>query len=222
MSKIRVMIVDDHIIVRDGLQEVLERAGGFEIAGLAGDGEEALRVARDTRPEVIIMDVLMPVRDGIEACREIKDLLPDTGILMLTASTDEDAILDAVAAGATGYLQKFAGKEKLLTTIREVAQGEYRIPPDAMRRIIAGAQVTRDQAPDPSELDILTKREQEILGPFVQGQSYSEIAQQRGNSPLTIRNAVYSAQRKIGARDKRELVIWAMRHNLGQPTDSPQ
>ena len=210
---IRVMIVDDHLIVRDGLQEVLERAGGFEVTGLAGDGQEAVQVASDTRPDVVIMDVLMPVMDGIEACREIKDALPETQILVLTASTDGDAVLDAVAAGANGYLQKFLGKEKLLTTIREVAQGEYRIPPEAMRRIIAGYRPAQQQ-PESSDLNVLTQREREILTMFVQGLTYTEIAAARGNSPLTIRNAVYAAQRKVGARDKRELVIWAMRNGL--------
>ncbi len=98
------MLVDDHEIMRDGLREVLERSGDFEVAGEAGDGVAAVRVARDLKPDVIIMDVMMPLKDGIEACREITDMLPETRVLMLTASTEEDAVVESFAAGAMGYL----------------------------------------------------------------------------------------------------------------------
>ena len=111
-KRIRVMLVDDHPIVRDGLQEVLELSGEFEVVGQAGDGEQAVRTAEDLGPDVIVMDVMMPHKDGVEACREIMDLLPDTRVLMLTASTEEDAVIEAVAAGATGYLQKYSRKRR--------------------------------------------------------------------------------------------------------------
>ena len=106
----RVMLVDDHSIMRDGLQEVLERSGEFEVVGQAGDGVAAVESAQSLRPDVIIMDVIMPLKNGIDACREIMDLLPDTRVLMLTAATEDDAVIEAIAAGATGYLQKFSGK----------------------------------------------------------------------------------------------------------------
>ncbi len=134
----RVMIVDDHSIMRDGLQEMLERSCGFEVVGQARDGVEAVHVAQGLQPDVVIMDVMMPLKNGIDACREIMDVLPDTRVLVLTASTNEDTVVDAIAAGATGYLQKYSGKEKLLATIRDVVDGEFRIPGDMVRRVFAG------------------------------------------------------------------------------------
>ena len=104
-ERIRVIIVDDHSIVRVGLQQVLEQSGEFEVVGQTSDGEEAVRAAADVSPDVVVMDVMMPKKDGAEACREIMASAPETRVLMLTASTEEDAVLEAVAAGATGYLQ---------------------------------------------------------------------------------------------------------------------
>ncbi len=117
---------------------MLERSGDFEVVGQAGDGAAAVRVAQQLRPDVIIMDVIMPLKNGIDACREIMEMLSDTRVLILTASSGEDAFMESVAAGATGYLQKYSGKEKLLCTVRDVAEGEYRIPGDVIRRVFAG------------------------------------------------------------------------------------
>ena len=105
-KQIRVMLADDHPIMRDGLRDALQDEGDFEVVGSAGDGVEAVTMAQGLEPEVIVMDVIMPNKDGVDACREIMELLPDTRVLMLTASTTEDAVIEAIAAGATGYLQK--------------------------------------------------------------------------------------------------------------------
>ena len=107
-GRIKVMVVDDHPMMRNGLRDALEESGRFEVVGQAADGEEAVRSVEELKPEVIVMDVIMPHKDGIDACREIMEVLPETRVLMLTASTEEDAVIEAVAAGATGYLQKFA------------------------------------------------------------------------------------------------------------------
>ena len=210
--QIRVMLVDDHEIMRDGLREVLQRAGDYEVVGQAGDGEAAVRVAQSLRPDVIIMDVMMPLKNGIDACREITEILPDTKVLMLTAASEEDAVIEAVAAGATGYLQRYSGKEKLLRTVRDVAEGEYRIPGDVMKRVFAGL---RAGAPQPTHgLNRLTAREQEILTLFARGLSYAEIAEARGNQPVTIRNGIYGIQDKLKIETKQELVVWAVRNGL--------
>ena len=127
-GRIRVMLVDDHEMMRDGLREALLRAGDYEVVGQAGDGVEAVMIAQSLRPDVIIMDVMMPIKNGIDACREIMEVLPDTKVLMVTAATERDAVIEAVAAGATGYLEKYSGMAKLLRTVRDVAEGEHRIP----------------------------------------------------------------------------------------------
>ena len=134
----RIMIVDDHLIMRDGLRELLGHFEDFQVVGEAGDGENAVEVAQELRPDLIIMDVIMPVKDGIEACREIMHLLPETRVLILTASNEEKAVIEAVAAGATGYLQKYTGKDMLLSTLKDVAKGEYRIPGEVIRRVFEG------------------------------------------------------------------------------------
>ena len=212
--QIRVMLVDDHEIMRDGLREVLQRAGDFDVVGQAGDGAAAVRVAQSLRPDVIIMDVMMPLKNGIDACREITEMLPNTKVLMLTAASEEDAVMEAVAAGATGYLQKYSGKEKLLRTVRDVAEGEYRIPGDVMKRVFAGLRAGAPQPKQTPEISRLTRREQEILTLFAQGLSYAQIAEARGNRPLTIRNAIYGTQDKLGIETKQELVVWAVRNGL--------
>ena len=209
----RVLLVDDHPFVRDGLQQLLERSGEFEVVGHAGDGHEAERIARSVVPDVIIMDVLMPGKDGIEACREISDTLPNTSVLMLTASTQRNAVLEAVAAGAAGYVQKFTPTEELLTTVRDVARGEYRMPRDAMRRVFARLRNAPEQG-SPPKRNRLTQREEEILAQFAKGMSYSAIAESRGNRPTTVRNTIYGIQDKLGFDSKQEVVVWAVRNGL--------
>ena len=213
IAQTRVMIADDHSIMRDGLQEVLEHSCGFEVVGQARDGVEAVDVAQSSRPDVVIMDVMMPNKNGIDACREIMDALPETRVLVLTASTNEDTVVDAIAAGATGYLQKFSGKDKLVTTIRDVVDGEFRIPGDVIRRVLAGI---RDTAETGETIDMqkLTVREREILKLYAQGMSYADIAEVRGNRPLTIRNAIYVIRDKLGAKSTQEMVVWAVRNGL--------
>ena len=215
----RVIIVDDHSIMRDGLQEVLEQSGEYEVVGQARDGEEAVAVVKRLKPDVVIMDLIMPVKDGVAACREIIQSLPETRVLVLTASTDEDVVVDAVAAGASGYLQKFSGKETLLETIRDVVAGEFRIPGEVVRKVFAGMRSTPEQAVVTE--DQLTARERQILKLFAEGRSYAEIGEVRGNRPLTIRNAIYIIRDKLGAKTRQEMVVWAVRNGLLDNGDSP-
>ncbi len=212
-AAIKVMIVDDHEIMRDGLREILERSGDFTVVGEAGDGDAALETAMAVHPNVIIMDVMMPGKNGIDASREIAETLPETRILILTASTQDDAVIEAVAAGATGYLQKHTGKDMLLRTVRDVAEGEYRIPAATIRRVFAETRAAahRNQTPRTARL---TPREREILTLFAQGLSYAGIAELRGNSPLTIRNAIYAIQDKLAIDTKQQLVVWAVQNGL--------
>ena len=211
--QVRVMVVDDHEIMRDGLREVLQRTVDYEVVGQAGDGVSAVNIALKLKPDVIIMDVMMPLKNGIDACREITEMLPDTKVLILTASAEEDAVMEAVAAGATGFLQKYSGKEKLLDTVREVAAGEYRIPSNVLQSVFARIRGTAEQKTTDSPKS-LTLRDREILTLFAQGLSYAEIAEARNIQPLTVRNAIYSIQDKLGIATKQELVVWAVRNGL--------
>ena len=208
-----VVIVDDHSIMRDGLQEMLDRSSDFQVVGQARDGCEAVDVAQNLKPDVVIMDVIMPLKDGIDACREIMNTVPETRVLVLTASTNDNTVVDAIAAGATGYLQKFTGKDELLATIRDVAHGEFRVPGDVVRRAFAGVRDSSSDG-DSAELARLTEREQEILRLFAEGMSYAEIGEVRGNRPLTIRNAIYGIRDKLGAKSRQEMVVWAVRNGL--------
>ena len=211
-NRTSVMLVDDHSIMRDLLRDALENTGEFQVVAQAADGQEALRLVKEAAPDVIVMDVIMPVMDGIEACRQITELLPGTRVLMLTASNEKDAIVRSIAAGATGYLQKYSGKEQLLTTLREVAEGEFRIPGDAARRL---ARAVRSPSGDASErLEDLTDRERQILKLFAEGLTYQEIGEIRNNSALTVRNAVSAVQRKLGFRTRHQMVLWAVRAGL--------
>ena len=212
-ERIRVMIVDDHSIVRVGLKQVLEQSGEFEVVGQAADGEEAVRVAADVSPDVVVMDVMMPKKDGVEACREIMESAPETRVLMLTASTEEDAVVEAVAAGATGYLQKETDREQLLSAVRDVARGELRLPADVVRRTfeaIRGAGKTEDAAAAAG----LTPREREILVSFARGMSYARIAEARGIKPVTVRNAIYGVQQKLKVKTMQGLVLWCVRNGM--------
>ena len=212
-ERIRVMIVDDHSIVRVGLKQVLEQSGECEVVGEAADGEEAVRVAADVSPDVVVMDVIMPKKDGVEACREIMESAPETRVLMLTASTEEDAVVEAVAAGATGYLQKETDREQLLSAVRDVARGDLRLPTEIVRRTF---KALRDGAGtgDAAAEACLTPREREILVSFAQGMSYARIAKARGIKPVTARNAIYGVQQKLKVKTMQGLVLWCVRNGM--------
>ena len=212
-GRIRAMVVDDHPVMRNGLRDVLEASGRFEVVGLAGDGEEAVRTVEELKPEVIVMDVIMPGKDGIDACREIMELLPDTRVMMLTASSEEDAVIEAIAAGATGYLQKYSRPEELVGAVLDVAEGRLRIPEEAVRQVFAMIRGERGLA-SRRRTDKLTALERETLVLFASGRSYVDIAQDRGNSVVTVRNTLYRLQDKLGIRTKQELVVWAVRNGL--------
>ena len=212
-GRIKVMVVDDHPIMRDGLRDALEASGRLEVVGLASDGEEAVRTAEGLAPEVIVMDVMMPGKDGIDACREIMELLPDTRVLMLTASAEYDAVIEAVAAGATGYLLKHSPPEEFVEAVLDVAEGRLRILDKAVREVFA--MVRRARAPALRQaVDELTGLELETVTLFASGKSYAQIAEARSNSSVTVRNNLYRIQDKLGISTKRELVIWAVRNGL--------
>lgn len=212
-ERVRVMVVDDHPIMRNGLRDALFDEPDFEVVGQAADGVEAVRTAQRVEPDVIVMDVMMPEKDGVDACREIMEILPDTKVLMLTASTREDAVVESVAAGATGYLQKDTAPEQLAVAVREVAQGGLSIPDRLIKRVFALIR-GNPALKGGQDLQKLTRRDREILKMFAGGKTYAAIAEARGNRTTSVRNAIYRIQEKLAIDSKQELVIWAVEHGL--------
>ena len=212
-ERIKVLVVDDHSIVREGLKYVLEQSGEFEVVGQAGDGEEAVRVAAEVSPDIVVMDVMMPRMDGVEACREIIESAPETRVAMLTVANEETAVLEAVAAGATAYIQKETDRRRLLSTLRGVVRGELRLPAEAVRGVVAAVRDV-SEAGDAADAAGLTARERAILVSFAGGMSYARIAEQRGIRPVTVRNAIYGIQQKLGVTSMQSLVLWTARNGL--------
>ena len=210
-SGIRVMLVEDHPITMRGLREVLEDEDWLEVVAQAADGVEAVTRAEESKPDVIVMDVMMPRKDGVDACRDILDLLPETKVLMLTASTEDDAVIEAFAAGASGFVEKYSGSDDLVGAIREVVGGRLVIPHQAVRRVFEQIRGGTELMPVPK---VLTVREREVLTHFARGKSYAQIAQALGVSTVTVRNAIYRVQDKLGVDSKQEIVVWAVRNRL--------
>ena len=210
-NEIRVMLVDDHPITRRGLQDVLEDSAEFAVVAQAADGEEAVRMVEEATPDVIIMDVIMPRKDGVEACRDILDLRPETKVLMLTASTEDDAVVEAIAAGASGFVQKYTGGDQLIDAVRRVARGTLIIPDDAVMRAFRLIRSGKAMMPSPN---VLTDREREVLIHFAKGKSYTGIAEDLVIGAVTARNAIYRVQDKLGLASKQEIVVWAVRNGL--------
>ena len=212
-ERIRVMVVDDHEIVRIGLKQVLELSGEFEVVGQAADGEEAVRVAAEVSPDLVLMDVIMPRKDGVEACREIMAAASEVRVVMLTASNAEDAVVESVAAGASGYLLKETDMEQLLSALRSAAVGDFRLPPEMVRRAFTAIRGD-GSAGDAAAAAGLTDRQREILVQFARGLTYAQIAEARGIRPVTVRNAIYGIQEKLGLEKVQGLVFWAVRNGL--------
>ncbi len=207
------MIVDDHRVVREGLRMALEVEEDIEVVAEAGDGSEAVAKAQDVMPDLILMDVAMPTMSGIDACHEIKDLLPDTRVVMLTASAAEESVTEALLAGAHGYVLKAAGRDDLLQAIRTVARGESILDPSVTKIVterfsrLVGQEKQR-------ELDLLTPREMEVLGLVADGATNKEVAGRLVISEYTARNTVSNILGKLGLRTRSELVRWALEHGL--------
>lgn len=197
---IRVMIVDDHPIVRFGLKLILEQSEEFDVVGQAVDGEHAVRMAGEVSPDVVLMDVKMPNMDGLEACREIMDSIPETRVVMLSASTAEASLSEALAAGAAGYMHKETDREHLVTTLRQAYAGRPGVP---------------------SGGDALSQQERRILIAFAEGMTHATIAQALALEPDEVAGAFDRIQQKLGVRTFPGLVRWAKRHRLQAREASP-
>jgi DNA-binding NarL/FixJ family response regulator len=217
---IRVLIVDDESLVRAGLRALLEHEGDVEIVGEAANGLEAIELARRERPDVILMDVSMPMLDGLEATRRIcADAgFPTARVLVLTTFATDDHVFDALRAGASGFLVKDTDPVDLVRAVRVVAAGEALLSPRLMLRVIEEFVSWPQPAQTiPTELEWLTERECEVLGLVAAGLSNDEIAARLVISPATARTHVSRTMRKLHAHDRAQLVVTAYETGLVSP-----
>ena len=213
---IRVMIVDDHESHRYGIRLSLENETDIEVVAEAGDGNEALEGAEKSTPDVVLMDIRMPKRSGIEATRAIKDVLPSTKILMLTVSDDEADLYDAIKAGASGYLLKDTGLEELTSAVRQVQAGQSLISPPMASKLLnefAAMVKSRDertQVPGPR----LTDRELQVLKLVAKGMNNRDIGTELFISENTVKNHVRNILEKLHLHSRMEAVVYAVREKL--------
>ncbi|MFZ0977431.1 MAG: response regulator transcription factor [Solirubrobacteraceae bacterium] len=211
---VRVLVADDQALVREGLMTLLEAAPDITPVAAAADGEEAVALSARHRPDVVLMDLRMPRLDGVEATRRIREAQPDTEIVVLTTHADEDSILDALRAGARGYLTKDAGIAEISRAVHAAAHHHALLDPQVQARLIEAAGVTRRPAPPPSLPDDLTPREGEVLSLIARGLSNGEIAATLVVSEATVKTHVNHVFAKIGARDRAQAVHYAYTHGL--------
>lgn len=215
---ISVLLADDQELVRAGFRMILEAQEGIEIAGEAGNGREALARAREVRPDVVLMDIRMPVLDGIAATRQIiAEGLPSR-VLVLTTFDDEQIVYDAMKAGASGFLLKTAPPARLADGVRTVAAGDALLAPTITRRLIE--EFVRQPPPGqttPRQLDELTEREREVLGLIARGLSNAEIAAQLVVSDATVKTHVNHLLQKLNLRDRVQAVVLAYETGLVRP-----
>ena len=212
---VRVMVVDDQALVREGLMTLLETAPDVTPVAAASDGEEAVALAARHRPDVVLMDLRMPGVDGVEATRRIRAAQPDTEIVVLTTHADEASILDALQAGARGYLTKDAGITEISRAIHAAAGHQSVLDPVVHSRLLAAATAGARPAPVASTLpDELTPREAEVLSLIARGLSNAEIADKLVVSEATVKTHINHVFAKIGARDRAQAVHYAYTHGL--------
>jgi len=218
--RIRVLVADDQAIVRDGLVTLLGLLDDLEIVGEAADGEQAVRLALDTRPDVVLMDLRMPVLDGAAATARILEQLPETAVVVLTTFADDASIAGALRAGARGYLTKDAGRAELAAAVRAAASGQATFAREVGERLAAGFAATPPAAPDaagaPSadalreRFPALTAREAEVLALIAEGRSNAEIAASLYLGVSTVKSHINALFAKLGVRDRAQAIALAV------------
>jgi DNA-binding NarL/FixJ family response regulator len=212
-TTIRVLVADDHPLIRDGLRALLGATPGIELVGEAASGDEAIDLAARTRPDVILMDLAMPGRNGIEATREIIAQRPTTGILILTMFLDDDSIFAAVRAGARGYMLKDAGHDEVRRAINAIWRGEALFGAGVAQRMIGFFARTEERTLKP--FPELTDRERVVLDELARGASNATIANRLGISQKTVRNHVSTILGKLMVVDRSEAIVRAREAGLG-------
>ena len=222
MNKTRILIADDQDIIRTGLTIILNHESDLEVVGQAADGVEAVEMARQLQPDVVLMDIKMPRLNGIQATRQIVATLPKTQVIILTTYDNDDWVFDGIRAGAVGYLLKDASSDNLADAVRGALRGESQIDPTVARKVLREFQhlTTGNRAaatrPAPAEepLEKLTDREEEILKLLAAGLSNKEIAQETSLSEGTVKNHISAILAKLHANDRTQAVLTALKRGL--------
>lgn len=208
-DRIRVLLVDDHTVVRRGLRLVFELEDDLEVVGEAADGQEALARVAELRPDVVVMDLLMPVMNGVEATRAIRAEYPDVEVVALTSVLEDRMVVDAVEAGAAGYLLKETRPDDLFEAVRAAARGEVRLDPRAQQRLMR--ELRRPTQTAAVARDALTEREAEVLQQLARGATNKAIAQALGVGEATVKSHVSAVLAKLGLKSRTQAALHALR-----------
>jgi len=213
---LRVMVVDDHALFRRGIQMVLDQEPGLTVVGEATDGQQAIDRAQELMPDVVLMDVRMPKRSGIEAARRIKEAIPHVKILMLTVSDEEDDLYEAIKAGASGYLLKEIPTEDVAEAVKSVWSGQSRISPAMASKLLSEFQAMSKRADEREQVHAprLTDREMEVLRLVAKGMNNRDIAKELFISENTVKNHVRNILEKLQLHSRMEAVVYAVREKL--------
>ena len=212
VQAVRVLIVDDHSIVREGLHTLLSEEDVIAVVGEAANGAEAITLAQRLSPDVVLMDLVMPEMDGIQATSRVREVSPDSKVLVLTSFADDQRVRDAIQAGAIGYLLKDVLKPDLLRAIQNAAQGRSTLHPDVQQLLMQQASAARE----PKAHDSLTEREMSVLKLIAQGRSNKEIATTLFLTEGTVKGYISTIFDKRGVEDRTQAALYAVKHKLAE------
>ena len=219
-DKIRVLLVDDHTLFRSGIKSLLQRNEEFEVVGEAGDGLEGIKRARSLRPNVVLLDLHMPGVSGLEALKVIVEEIPEVRALMLTVSEDAQDLMDALRAGASGYLLKNIETEMLIDGVRRVAAGESVVSQQMTAKLIAGVRNPPRQESSPPDRERFSPRERDILASLAQGESNKEIARRLDLAESTVKIHVQNIFKKLNMTSRVQVALYAVEHGYGPARNS--
>ncbi|ARI78445.1 response regulator [Halobacillus mangrovi] len=214
--KIKVLLVDDHLVVLRGLRFFLNTQPDIDIIGEAENGQEALRLAGELQPDVILMDLMMPEMDGVEATKRLKEKHPDMKVVVLTSYSDQDHVIPALQAGAVGYQLKDIEPDELVKTIRMAKEGQQQLHPKATSLLLTQMTGEKEKQSESNSVFKLTKREKEVLYQITLGKSNKEISADLYITEKTVKTHVSSILSKLGLHDRTQAAIYAMKNNMFQ------